>query len=68
VREEAPTAILQAATAALELNHRVTGTYAGTSLDGVTVVTADARAYCIEAAGYHVAGPGGGPVHGACPR
>jgi hypothetical protein len=68
VREDAPTAILQAATTALELNHRVTGTYAGASLDGVTLVSAGGTAYCIEVAGYHLAGPGGAPTAGTCPR
>jgi Tfp pilus assembly protein PilE len=65
-RDEAPTAILQAATTALELNHRIRGTYAGVTFSDVTIVRADARSYCVEAAGSFVAGPGGRPEHGHC--
>jgi hypothetical protein len=66
--EKAPTAILDAATVALELNHRTNGTYAGATLPSVTLVSADVRSYCIELAGYFVAGPGGVPQPGPCPR
>ncbi|MBA2360593.1 MAG: hypothetical protein H0V79_06625 [Actinobacteria bacterium] len=68
--DPAPTAILQAATTALELSHRTNGTYAGVTPtpDTVTVVHADVTSYCIEFAGYFVAGPGGVPTPGACPR
>ena len=59
VRADAPAAILQAATTALELNHRIRGTYAGVTFSDVKVVRADARSYCVEAAGNFVAGPGG---------
>jgi hypothetical protein len=66
--EKAPTAILQAAATAIEFSHRTTGTYAGASLDGVTLVWADQFRYCIELSGQHVAGPGGTPTAGPCPR
>jgi hypothetical protein len=66
--EKAPTAVLQAATVVLELNHRTTGTYAGTRPGSVTVVSADAGSYCIEHGGWFVAGPGGTPMSGSCPR
>jgi hypothetical protein len=65
-REQAPTAILQAAGAALELNHRINGTYSGVHLDGVTLVRADAASYCIEAGSFHLTGPGGAPAAGDC--
>lgn len=65
-RDEAPTAILQAATTALELNHRIRGTYAGVTFSDATVVRADARSYCIEAGGSFVAGPGGRRQPGHC--
>lgn len=66
--EPAPAAILQAAGTALEFSHRANGTYAGASPDGVTLVWADAFRYCIEVGGQHLAGPGGVPTAGACPR
>jgi hypothetical protein len=66
VRAEAPTAILQAATTALELNHRIRGTYAGVAFSDVKVVRADTQSYCVQAAGYFVAGPGGQPQPGQC--
>lgn len=66
--EKAPPAVLQAAAVALEFSHRTNGTYAGATPETVTVVSADARAYCIEHAGYFLAGPGGAPRRGACPR
>jgi hypothetical protein len=66
VETDAPTAILQAATTALELNHRIRGTYAGVTFSDVKIVRADAASYCVEAAGYHVAGPGGQPQSGPC--
>jgi predicted outer membrane lipoprotein len=66
VRKDAPTAVLQAATTALELNHRIRGTYAGVTFSDVKVVRADARSYCIEAAGNFVAGPNGRPRPGRC--
>jgi hypothetical protein len=66
--EKAPTAILLAATTALEFSHRTNGTYAGATPDRVTVVWADVRSYCVEFAGFFVAGPGGTPAAGACPR
>ncbi len=66
--EKAPTAILEAATTALEFSHRANGTYAGATPDAVTVVWADVRAYCIEFGGSFVAGPGGVPTAGSCPR
>jgi hypothetical protein len=34
----------------------------------VTVVSADVDSYCIEQNGYFVAGPGGTPTPGNCPR
>ena len=61
-----PTAILQASSTAMELNHRIRGTYAGVTFGDVKVVRADANAYCIEAAGYFVAGPNGQPQPGRC--
>jgi hypothetical protein len=66
--ERAPSAILEAAAVALEFSHRTTGTYAGATPDAVTVVSADIRFYCIEYGGYFIAGPGGVPTPGACPR
>ena len=68
VQEDAPSAILQAATTALELNHRIRGTYAGVTFSDVNIVRADASGYCVEAAGHIVAGPGGEPASGRCPR
>ena len=65
--QKAPQAVLQAATVVLELNHRTTGTYAGTRPGNVTVVSADGGSYCIEHGGYFVAGPGGTPTAGSCP-
>jgi hypothetical protein len=66
--EKAPTAILQAAAVALEFSHRTTGTYAGAAPESVTLVWADVRSYCMEYAGSYLAGPGGVPRAGACPR
>jgi hypothetical protein len=66
--EKAPAAILQAAATALEFKHRATGTYAGEAPEGVTLAWADQFRYCIEYGGSHVAGPGGTPTAGACPR
>jgi hypothetical protein len=66
VQHEAPSAMLGAATRVLEVNHRIRGTYAGTKFSDVEVVRADASSYCVEAAGYFVAGPGGRPSRGSC--
>jgi hypothetical protein len=66
--EKAPPAILQAAAVALEFSHRTNGTYAGTTPQTVTLVSADIRTYCIEYAGYFISGPGGVPAPGSCPR
>ncbi len=66
--EKAPTAILQAAATAVEFSHRTTGTYAGAAPEGVTLAWADQFRYCIELAGQHIAGPGGTPLAGPCPR
>ena len=66
VHHEAPTAMLGAATTVLEINHRISGTYARTTFSDVDVVRADATSYCIEAAGYFVAGPRGAPRRGSC--
>jgi hypothetical protein len=66
VQREAPSAMLGAATTVLEVNHRIRGTYAGTTFNDVDIVRADASSYCIEAAGYFVAGPGGTPTRGRC--
>jgi hypothetical protein len=66
VQHEAPNATLGAATTVLEVNHRIRGTYAGTTFSGVEIVRADATSYCVEAAGYFVAGPGGKPTRGGC--
>ena len=66
--EKAPTAILQAAATAIEFSHRTTGTYMGADPEGVTLVWADAFRYCIEEGGQHLAGPGGVPTAGPCPR
>jgi hypothetical protein len=66
VRADAPTAILQAAATGMELNHRIRGTYAGVSFGDVKIVRADANTYCLEAAGYFVAGPNGSPQPGRC--
>jgi hypothetical protein len=66
--DKSPTAILDAATVALELSHRANGTYAGATPASVTLVSADIRSYCIELEGYFVAGPGGVPGPGSCRR
>ncbi|HEX2292772.1 MAG TPA: hypothetical protein VHH55_05620 [Gaiellaceae bacterium] len=66
--EKAPTAILQAAATAIEFSHRSTGTYAGAQIEGVELVWADQFRYCMELQGHHVAGPGGVPTDGPCPR
>jgi hypothetical protein len=66
--EKAPAAILQAAAVALEFSHRTNGTYAGSTPDGITVVWADTRSYCLQHAGYFLAGPGGTPQPGRCRR
>jgi hypothetical protein len=66
VQQEAPSTMLGAATTALELNHRIRGTYAGVTFSEVKVVRADASSFCVEAAGYFVAGPGGKPHKGRC--
>jgi hypothetical protein len=66
--EKAPAAILQAAATTLEFSHRTTGTYAGAKTESVKLVWADQFRYCIEFGGQHIAGPGGTPTVGACPR
>jgi hypothetical protein len=66
VQHEAPNAMLTAATTVLEVNHRIRGTYAGTTFGDMKVVRADTRSYCVEAAGYFVVGPGGKPTRGSC--
>jgi hypothetical protein len=66
VQTEAPTAILAAAQTGMELNHRIRGTYAGVTFGDVKVVRADANTYCVEAAGYFVAGPNGKVQPGGC--
>jgi hypothetical protein len=66
--DRAPTAILEAAAVAIEFSHRTTGTYAGATPEAVTVVSADIRSYCMEYEGYFLAGPGGAPAPGSCPR
>jgi hypothetical protein len=66
VQHQAPSAMLGAATTVLEVNHRIRGTYAGTTFSDVEVVRADASSYCVEAVGYFVAGPGGTPRRGSC--
>jgi hypothetical protein len=66
--EKAPSALLGATAVVLEANHRTTGTYATTHPGTVTVVSADARSYCIEHGGWFVSGPGGTPTPGSCPR
>ena len=66
--EKAAPAILEAAAVALEFSHRANGTYDGATPETVTVVSADTNSYCIEHAGYFLAGPGGTPRAGACPR
>ncbi len=66
VRADAPTAILQAASTGMELNHRIRGTYSGVAFGDVKVVRADANGFCIEAAGYFLVGPNGQPQPGRC--
>ena len=66
VQQEGPSVMLGAATTALELNHRIRGTYAGVTFSEVKVVRADASSFCVEAGGYFVAGPGGSPARGKC--
>ncbi len=55
----------------LEAQRRATGSYEGAPMpDGISVVRADASAYCIQLVGQgpvaHVVGPGGGVVDGPC--
>ncbi len=74
---------VQAAATALEQLAARTGTYAGATVDAlrevipsldpsVAVVTANDAGYCVQAgvgdAVAHVAGPGGAPGAGPCPR
>ena len=66
--DRAPTAILQAAGTALEFAHKTSGTYAGATVEGVTLVSGDQFRYCIEYGGHFLAGPGGSPARGDCPR
>ena len=66
--DKAPPAILLAAGTAIEFSHRATGTYAGATPEGVKLVWADQFRYCLELAGQHLAGPGGTPTTGPCPR
>jgi hypothetical protein len=66
VGTQAPTAILEAAQTGMELNHRIRGTYAGVTFGDVKVVRADASSYCVETAGYFVAGPDGKVQRGRC--
>lgn len=66
--DRAPAAILQAAATALEFSHRTNGTYAGAAPEAVTLVWADQFRYCIEYGGEFLAGPGGTPTAGSCPR
>lgn len=66
--DRAPQAILQAAATALEFSHRASGTYAGAAPEGVTLVSGDQFRYCIEFGGFALAGPGGVPTPGGCPR
>ena len=66
--QKAPSAMLDTAAVVLEANHRLNGTYAGSRPGSVTVVSADGDSFCIEHGGYFVAGPGGTPEPGSCPR
>ena len=66
--EKAPAAILEAASVALEFNHRTTGTYAVAPPEGITLAWADRFRYCIEYQGWFESGPGGTPAEGSCPR
>jgi hypothetical protein len=66
--EKAPPAVLQAARTAIEFSHRTNGTYAGAEIGDVKLVWADIHRYCIEYQGHFLAGPGGVPRAGACPR
>ena len=66
--DRAPEAILQAAATALEFSHKANGTYAGATLPDVTLVSSDQFRYCVEYGGFALAGPGGVPVKGSCPR
>jgi hypothetical protein len=69
----AAAANLQSAAPLLQAHRAQAGTYAGAALPpnlGVTLVRADAVAYCLEAktggAVQHVVGPGGRPAPGPC--
>ena len=66
--DRAPEAILQAAATALEFSHKANGTYAGATLPAVTLVSSDPFRSCVEYGGFALAGPGGVPVKGSCPR
>jgi hypothetical protein len=66
---------LEKAADALEAWRAETGTYAGANLGdfaGVSVIQADASAYCIQVTyqggAYHREGPNGASTVGACPR
>ena len=56
------------ASAQLEQQHALNGTYAATTLGhlGVKLVRADTSTYCLQAGNEHLAGPGGSPAPGPC--
>jgi hypothetical protein len=66
--DTASAASLAQAALALETAKATAATYAGASVSvtGVSLVRADADAYCLQAAGLHLAGPGGAPAPGPC--
>ena len=66
--DRAPSAILLAAGTALEFSHKARGTPPARRSMPTTLVSADQFRYCIEYGGEFLAGPGGVPQPGACPR
>jgi len=66
--DTASAASLAQAALAVETAKATAGTYAGAviSVAGVSLARADGDAYCLQAAGLHLAGPGGAPAPGAC--
>lgn len=66
--DTASSASLAQAALTLETAKATAGTYAGAviSVAGISLVRADADAYCLQVAGLHLAGPSGAPAPGPC--
>ena len=71
-KQTAAAVAFEQAGVALEQSHALSGTYAGTSLQGlgVRLVRADASSYCVESGSgaglMHLAGPSGSVAAGGC--